>query len=147
MKYENRNILEVESGLICHQVNAQGVMGTGIALSIKQKWPKVFDEYRNNLLWPRYKNLGKAQIINVSKDLNIVNLFGQFDFGRDFRRTEYGSLYRAMTDLKDQVSYPLFRNLPIYFPYKMGCNNAGGDWKIVEEMIDLVFPNAIICKI
>lgn len=147
----NQDILTVEKGIICHQVNCQGVMGTGIALSIKQKWPKVFEEYRNKLLMPRYKNLGKAQILNVGDDLYIANLFGQFDFGRDYRRTEYGSIYAALKELR---AWSVIRarmegkqNWPIYFPWKMSCNNAGGNWNLVMEMLDELFPDCYICKI
>lgn len=150
MNILNKDILTIDRGIICHQVNCQGVMGTGIALSIKQKWPKVFEEYRNKLLMPRYKNLGRAQIIAVNDHLYCCNLYGQFDYGRDYRRTEYGSIYRALKTLKnsiDTMENNGIVDLPVYFPYKMSCNNAGGDWNLVMEMLDELFPNCNICKI
>jgi len=147
MHYINSNILENKNGIICHSVNCFGKWGAGLALECKNKFPKAFEDYRNGLLWPRYKNLGYSRLFNIENDLFLASIFSQFDYGTDFRRTEYGSLYRAMIDLKNQLSYPLFKDLPVYFPYLLACGRGGAEWKIVEEMIDLVFPNSIICKI
>jgi O-acetyl-ADP-ribose deacetylase (regulator of RNase III) len=47
---EHSNLLEVKSGIICHQVNCIGAMGTGIALQIRNKWPVVFNDYKIQLL-------------------------------------------------------------------------------------------------
>lgn len=153
MKIIEQDILSVKSGIICHQVNCQGVMGTGIALSIKQKWLEVYKQYRDKLLMPRYKNLGRAQIISIGQNLYCCNLFGQFDFGRDYRRTEYGSIYTALKTLQSYLKKSeKFQEyeanyLPLYFPYKMSCNNAGGDWNLIMEMLDELFPDCNICKI
>jgi len=144
MQIINKDILTVEKGTICHQVNCMGVMGTGIALSIKQTWPIVFQEYKNKMLWPRYKNLGRAQVIQVGPELYCTNLFGQFDYGRDYRRTEYGSIYMALRNLKAKLSEDQY---PVYFPYKISCNNAGANWDLVQEMLDELFPECYICKL
>ena len=45
LKYIKGDITEIESGIICQQTNCQGVMGSGLAKAIRDKWPKVFDEY------------------------------------------------------------------------------------------------------
>lgn len=44
---DNSNLLDVKSGILCHQVNCVGVMGAGIALQIKGKWPEVFKQYKD----------------------------------------------------------------------------------------------------
>lgn len=33
---------------ICQQVNCRGVMGAGLALKIRRKWPVVYQQYVNN---------------------------------------------------------------------------------------------------
>ena len=38
----------MESGcnIICHQVNCQGVMGSGIAKQVREKYPNVYNSYK-----------------------------------------------------------------------------------------------------
>ena len=38
MKIIEKNILTIEKGIVCQQVNCQGVMGAGLAKSIKEKF-------------------------------------------------------------------------------------------------------------
>ena len=40
------DILSVTKGIITHQFNCQGVMGCGIELQIRQKWPEVYQRYK-----------------------------------------------------------------------------------------------------
>ena len=39
------NLLESDCDYICHQVNCQGKMNSGIAKSIRDKWPVVYNNY------------------------------------------------------------------------------------------------------
>jgi len=39
MRVLKGDILTVKKGYVCHQVNIQGIMGAGLALQIKNKWP------------------------------------------------------------------------------------------------------------
>ena len=43
--FRNGDLLESECDYICHQVNCQGKMNSGIAKSIREKWPIVFQNY------------------------------------------------------------------------------------------------------
>ena len=45
MRYIEGDILKIQEGIICHQVNCIGYMGAGIALGIKRKYYKVYDAY------------------------------------------------------------------------------------------------------
>ena len=42
----NGNIFKGDADIICHQVNTHGIMGAGIALQIKEKFPDVYAVYR-----------------------------------------------------------------------------------------------------
>ena len=46
MKIIKGDLLNETTGLIAHGVNCQGVMGKGIALAIKKKYPQVFIDYK-----------------------------------------------------------------------------------------------------
>lgn len=145
MKIIEKDILTVEKGIICHQVNCQRVMGRGMAKLIRDKWPIVYESfmiyYQDK---PDIVRLGNAQFIQVSENpkLEVCNIFGQLFYGLDKRHTDYGALKSAFHIIKSKVY-----NEDLYFPYLMGCVNGGGDWKIVSRMIDFYFPNAIFCRI
>ena len=77
MIYVKGNLLESPVHIIAHQVNCLGIMGGGIALQIKNKWPKVFEEYKefietniNKAFIPVKAILGK-RVISVSEFTNL----------------------------------------------------------------------------
>jgi O-acetyl-ADP-ribose deacetylase (regulator of RNase III) len=80
----NSDITTVNNGVIVHGVNCQGVMGSGVAKALKNKWPKIYIEYsklfENNK--PRPKLLGKSQLVQVNDNLKIFNAFTQNTYGR-----------------------------------------------------------------
>ena len=43
--YKFGNLLNAEVAYICHQVNCQGRMGSGIAKQIRDRWPDVYEAY------------------------------------------------------------------------------------------------------
>ena len=39
------NLLDTNCQYICHQVNCQGKMNSGVAKAIRDKWPEVYIQY------------------------------------------------------------------------------------------------------
>jgi len=151
MIYKEQNILKVESGIICQQVNCMGVMGAGLALQLKQKFPQIFEDYRC-----AYENgsleLGKVILttLDTKKPLFAANMCAQYAYGRRGRYTNYFAFEKC---LKYVVEFRDFRrgclnelDMHVYMPYKIGCGLAGGDWDSVSKLIEKVIPDAIICK-
>jgi O-acetyl-ADP-ribose deacetylase (regulator of RNase III) len=134
------NILSIKSGIIVHQVNCQGVMGCGIAKQLRDKWPVVYERYRQF----KFK-LGQIQLIKVRPDLYVCNLAGQDRYGRDKRYTDYDALKVGFTKLN---AWAKERELPVYIPEFIGSANAGGNWKIVSRIIkETLFDcEATICE-
>lgn len=143
MELIRKNILNIEKGLICQQVNCKGVMGAGLALSIRKKWPSVYDEYRQAFK-EKNLNLGFVEFVSVDNGIYVVNLCAQDGYGRSRRYTNYKALRIC---LKTVARFSGALLLPCYIPYKMGCGLAGGDWNIVEKIIEEEIPNAIICRL
>ena len=139
MKEIGGNILEVKTGIICHQVNCQGKRGAGIALQIKRKWPKVYEAYLEGLRIGSLR-LGTVQLVQVSPKIWVCNMAAQDRYGRDKRYTDYGAFARCLLHLRDHPTL----NIPICFPYKIGCSNAGGDWKVISALIEDIIPEAYI---
>ena len=72
MKYTRGNILKAEAQAIVNTVNTAGVMGKGIALQFRERYPANFKEYA------RQCRMGLVQIgkmlvtIDGSKNPNIL---------------------------------------------------------------------------
>lgn len=153
MRIINKDILTVEKGVICQQVNCQGVMGSGLAKAIRDKWPIVYEQYKNFRSLRDLVLLGQYHYVNVAPDLWVCNIFGQLNYGYDGKRyTDYGALKMAFINMMDlclsaKCGYEVKENTVHYFPFRFGCDRGGGDWSIVSQMIEFYFPNAIICKL
>lgn len=157
MKIIEKDITTVEFGVIVHQVNCQGVMGSGVAKALRDKWPQIYETYRkmyeNFMFGDKYNDddlLGKIDVCEIKENLYVVNLFGQRDYRSNHqvskRFTSYGAWEKALPKLD---SYIVDNGLPerIYFPYNAGCDRGGGDWRIISAMIEEYFPDAIFCKL
>ena len=46
VKYVNCDIFYMNVDIIGHQVNLHGIMGGGVAREIKERFPDVYEEYR-----------------------------------------------------------------------------------------------------
>lgn len=143
MKELEGDILLVERGIICHQVNCLGIMGGGIALEIRNKYPELYSEYRKNCV-DNTGLLGSVSVYTINENLKIANIFGQQNIGIGKGiRTDYDAVDKSLIELKKIINEDK-TNLPIYFPKYMGCGLGGGNWSIYKEIIRLHFPDGII---
>ncbi len=136
IKYKIGDITEAEENIICHQVNCQGKMNSGVAKAIRKKWPVVYDKYITHCkILPDEKLLGEIQIISLSyKD--IVNMFSQNLYGYDGKQyTSYDAFMRCLSQIKFNYD-PQSEFTTIAFPYKIGCVRGGASWPIIQEMIE-----------
>lgn len=122
---------------IGHVTNCCGIMGSGIAKSIKDRYPQVYQHYSAmyNKASPKTELLGTCQGIGVGHGV-IFNLHAQLNYGLDKRHLNYGALgeglYKMSEDCYSEV---------VGFPFKMGSDRAGGDWSIVLEMLEFYFKD------
>ncbi len=138
---DNSNLLDVQTGIICHQVNCVGVMGAGLALQIRNRWPTVYDAYREDCKIfekdPK-KLLGHIQDILVNDNLVVANCYGQVFPGKGCM-TDYRAWDLILDKLSDLSSY---FNLDLHFPWMIGCGLAGGDWKTMYSKISSKFAKS-----
>ena len=136
------DLLESDCDYICHQVNCRGKMNSGIAKSIREKWPVVYQEYTtkcfNNL--PALL-LGDIQFININTPEAdehaqfIINMFSQEDYGYDGRRyTSYDAFWNCINLIKETIP----KGSKIGFPGFIGCVRGGANWNVIYEMINEV---------
>jgi hypothetical protein len=145
-----KDITTIEKGIIVHQVNCQGVMGSGVALAIKNKFPLAYSEYAmSHALWlDNSKFLGTVQLVEINPDLFVGNLYGQATYGYNGGRfTSYSAWEKALPSLKKEIIARNIEHLPIYFPYLVGADRGGGNFIILAEMIKEYFPKVTFCKL
>lgn len=124
------DILDITNGVIIHQVNCRGVMGAGLALQIRNKYPIVYKRYIYACqMLKQSELLGCIQPIQVTDSLTIVNCFSQLDYGRDKCHTNYKALKACLHKVN------ALKRGTIYVPYRIGCGLAGGDWDVVSKML------------
>ncbi len=150
--------------IVAHSCSCQCVMGSGIALTIKNLFPEVWQADQRTKPADRSK-LGTCQVIPLNKPKGrlkyIANLYGQFDYSRKNlkttphaieRMTSYDALDTALTSLREWVySFYQEEDFPVLgVPWKIGSDCGGGDWNVVESIIYSVFEESpikvIICK-
>lgn len=132
------DLLNSPCNIIMHQCNTMKTMGAGIAKQIKQRYPEA---YRADVrfmmgLSPQSK-LGHFSWAQAEDGRFIVNLYGQLRYGRERRHTDYPALQSALQQAFAWVRNN-FTNPIVGLPKGMGCNNAGGDWQIVYDIIETV---------
>jgi len=137
------DILLMTTGTIAHQVNCKGVMGKGLALKIANKWPNVFQLYRDFVLHNQASGtemLAFVQYCQVEPYLYVANCFAQKGYGCGLQ-TSYEALALCFEQLSNSVN-----QRPIYIPYGMGCGLGGGDWNKVSQLFEVFCPEAILVR-
>ena len=161
IKIINGNLFDSKANFIVHQVNCQGVMGSGVALQVKERYPHVFTEYLKYLKLYKKKKispLGFAQFVPVdvwalsmvntlsadgiiAYDTNyqyIVNLFGQDTYGTGLH-TDLPALKRAMKTIA-QIAKSI--GATVAMPYRIASCRGGASWHTVYEIIEEVFDHS-----
>ena len=122
------DLLKADADVICHQVNLQGVMGGGLALSIAMKYPNV------NKCYESYskKDLGEVCMV-YTDDFIVANCFSQ----REDFNTDYKALRECLSKVRKYMLDCGYRTVAI--PYKYGCGIANGKWDTVLGIFAQVF--------
>lgn len=133
------DIMRVKRGIVVHGCNAQSVMGSGIAQTIRSKYPQVFEDYRNALRgFDSHNNLGRVVTTQVGDELYIYSAITQEFYGRnpDVKYVSYDAMDRAFETIALLATpQPRIQSLPIYYP-KIGSGLANGNWNVIQEIIN-----------
>lgn len=139
----NGDLLDAKADFICHQVNCQGKMGSGVAKAIRERYPEVYkyymlmcDAHNRGMVEPP-KLLGKAQYVpiynynNLKQPYYCINMFAQDKYGYDGK--QYTSL-EAFKSCLEQINIGA-KDRTVAFPWLIGCVRGGADWNVVLPMI------------
>jgi O-acetyl-ADP-ribose deacetylase (regulator of RNase III) len=127
------DILSVKEGIVIHGCNAQGVMGSGLALQVKRQYHKSYETYYIEHL---RGNLHLGEVVwyqHAGTNLYIANAITQQYYGRDpnVRYVDYDAISAVF---KDVTKKALELCLPVHFP-RIGAGYANGDWATIQALI------------
>lgn len=121
--------------IFCQLVNnAARRWGGGVAKQTARRFPSAEAQFGDWLIaLPRDERLGKVSFIQARDNLYIASLVAQEGFGPSpGRRLSYSALNRALGQVKNLAEQ---YSASVHMP-KIGTGAAGGDWKIIEEIIN-----------
>ena len=123
-----------EKKIIPHVVNSQGIMGSGVAYGLYQKWSQVKTDYE---YWYNKKSddfkhfdLGEIQIVQVNRNTIVINMIAQKlgtdrICGEQIPPIRLWALKECIMRVKDFIlDFPEYK---IVAP-KFGSLRAGGDF-------------------
>lgn len=135
VKYVKGNFFDYNADIRVNTVNCVGVMGAGVALQFKKKYPRMYEEYVNECLNGRVKiglpHVWQENDIFSNGNLTIIN-FPTKDHWK--KPSEYEYLEKGLIWLKNYLSTK--KDSTITLP-ALGCGHGGLDWEIVKGMINL----------
>jgi len=120
------NIFDSNAEALVNAVNTVGIMGKGIALEFKKRFPKNFEIYKGvcdaNML-----SIGDILIVHDGK--TIINFPTKIHW-RDKSKYEY--IQSGLRNLREELKDLNITSVAIP---ALGCGFGGLDWKIVKKMI------------
>ncbi len=126
------NIFVIKAQAYVNTVNCVGVMGAGIALSFKRKFPKMFSSYREMCKLGNVK-VGSMTIITVpryNEDTILVINFPTKQHWKNPSKISY--IKDGMKSLVAEIKRLGIKSIAI--PH-LGCNNGGLSWKDVKPIV------------
>lgn len=121
--------------IIAHVCNDIGVWGAGFVLAISKKWKEPERQYKN--LDERYRAVGYVQLVSVDNENKIIvaNMIGQNNTHKNVFGVppiNYAAIKICLEKVFDfAVKYKFSVQMP-----RIGCGLAGGDWFIIETIIN-----------
>ena len=141
IKTQIGNLMHVTEGHIVHGCNAQGVMGSGVALAVKNTWPIAFLDYMQ-VHKKSGLSLGRAYPSVVKPNLIIWNAITQDNYGYGTRQVSYDAVQTCFEQVNEFIG-EMDRQVPqeVHIPM-IGAARGGGNWEIIREIIEqtMEFP-------
>jgi O-acetyl-ADP-ribose deacetylase (regulator of RNase III) len=137
IKYVTGNLLEAEVEALVNTVNTVGVMGKGIALMFRERFPENFRAYASACK-TRKIEVGKM-FVTPSNELSGPRWIVNFPTKQHWRypsKPEW--IENGLRDLCRVIAEKEIKSIALP---PLGCGNGGLDWAMVKEMIEVELSN------
>ena len=133
--------------IIAHQVNCQGVMGSGVARQVRELFPHAFEGYKSLVAMSRFDPRGKCSLLghtqfieaaHADRHVYVANMFAQLDYGYDGKLyTDYAAFRQCLSRIRNLVKTSTACGAGrIGMPFRIGCDRGGADWEVIRHMIE-----------
>lgn len=133
--YIRGNLFDSRAGILVNAVNTVGVMGKGIALQFKQRYPEMFKCYKQ-LCETHQLDIGKPFLWKGSN--KHILLFPTKKHWRDTSRIEY--IESGLRALSRNWDWSKSDNNTIAFSL-LGCGLGGLNWNDVQPLMEKYLNN------
>jgi O-acetyl-ADP-ribose deacetylase (regulator of RNase III) len=128
-------MFEAKTEALINTVNCVGVMGKGVALEFKRRWPQNYKEYKKlcdakSLRPGQMFIFDDADILENRKPQYLIN-FPTKDHWRSKSKIEYIS--DGLDDLIEHLKRLDIKSVALP---PLGCGNGGLDWAVVKPLIE-----------
>jgi O-acetyl-ADP-ribose deacetylase (regulator of RNase III) len=133
IRYEHGDLLAAPVEAVVNTVNTRGVMGKGIALQVKQRWPEVDRVYRTASKHGEV-TLGHVHVVErggLGDGPRFVINFPTKDHWRS--RSKLSDIEAGLVDLRAMIEKLGLHSIAIP---PLGCGNGGLDWADVRPLIE-----------
>lgn len=134
IEFVKGDFFDYEADIRVNTVNCVGVMGAGVALAFKTKYPQMFEEY------VRACSLGQVKpgVPHVWDDNNIFGtgrtIIINFPTKVDWKKpSEYEYVEKGLIWLRDYLKERSFKAITVP---ALGCGHGGLDWTRVKVLIE-----------
>lgn len=147
--YKVGSLFDSNCQTLVNTVNCKGVMGKGLALEFKKRFPEMFTKYKDTCLYSKtqLKHGGDLWLFTYEAlaQLTLWDTDGHLNKGRQSRILCFATkekwrnpsklewIERGLQNVKYFVSTYGIRD--IAFP-KLGCSNGGLDWNEVRPLME-----------
>lgn len=136
-------MFDVQTDAIVNTVNLVGVMGKGVALQFKERFPENFKVYQRACV-DRTIGIGKLLVVPALKDgrrIYIVNFPTKIHWRNP---SEYSYVEKGLDDLVKVIAEYGIKSIAIP---PLGAGNGGLNWAVVKMMIErkLADVNCSVC--
>lgn len=141
MRYVTGNLITLAKAgqfdVIIHGCNCFNSFGKGIALQIRETFPKAFEVDLNTRKGDSNK-LGTYTIAQYPEVI-IINAYTQYRYDAKIAQVDYDAIDRVFQKLSQRIDEDRRIGIP-----QIGAGLAGGDWSRIEAIIDKYMDNHIL---
>lgn len=136
MQHHNGDVFSTTAKILAHGANIEGVMGAGVAKTLREKFPKNYNAYKffceNGLAvageWYANNDDNPGELI-------VLNLFTQDKPGRNARYEWVAQSLLNFADFYSEQSFGFGKTIALP---EIGSGIGGLEWDKVEEILHVV---------
>jgi O-acetyl-ADP-ribose deacetylase (regulator of RNase III) len=129
IRYLEGDIFSTKTQVLVNTVNCQGVMGKGLALEFRKRFPQMYEEYKQQCKEGRI-TIGSLHLYKQAPRYWILN-FPTKNHWRNKSNLDY--IERGLLEFRKK--YAEWSISSIAFP-KLGCQLGGLDWDQVKPIME-----------